>query len=81
MTIDKMITVLLAAKDGKQIEVRNRGFDHWHSFSVDQFLWNDYRVKPEPREWSLELVDGRIIGYNFGTRGNREYVKVREVLP
>lgn len=50
MTIDEMIEVLQAAKEGKAIQERN-GVD-WKEFSVaDRLRHCEVRVKPEPRRF------------------------------
>ena len=62
MTIDSMIEVLQAAKEGKAIQCRLR--DHhahqWTPVNVHDAQWNfsryEYRVKPEPRTVWLVIV-------------------------
>lgn len=68
MTIDEMITVLQAAKEGKLIQCREKTDDdsaYWTEGSVGSFVWNfnnyDYRVKPEPMELDAWLgKDGKL---------------------
>lgn len=50
MTIDEMIAVLQAYKEGKTIESKVKTTDIWNpiSYPVWNFMENDYRVKPEP---------------------------------
>lgn len=55
MTIDEMIAVLQAAKEGKAIQWRHRGTsdqDWWNA--PGNLGWNfdlhEYRVRPKPRE-------------------------------
>lgn len=57
MTYDEMIEVIQAAKEGKEIEYREKGDSEWlpaikPCFSFDI---NDYRVKPEPKYCRLDL--------------------------
>jgi hypothetical protein len=58
MTIDEMIAVLQAAKEGKAIQAR--GMEYGASWVNAQtpswsFAEYDYRVKPEPRRWWVVL--------------------------
>jgi hypothetical protein len=53
MDIDSMIAVLEAAKKGKMIQSRLSNTDNsWIdcSFPTWDFCYNEYRVKPEPKE-------------------------------
>ena len=65
MTIDEMIAVLQAAKEGKQIQWRTRGcpaadWDDFNDFSAMNFGVFDFRVKPEPRHfWVNEHQDAQ----------------------
>jgi hypothetical protein len=82
MDIDSMIAVLQAAKAGKQIEyIWKKANDGKWCPSND--AWNfheyDYRVKPEPREWTVWISpDGNI--YNQWSSTNWPQILVREVL-
>lgn len=60
MTIDEMIAVLTAAKEGKQIERRRTSQDVWKPVPLGHYNFGDYehRVKPEPREWWAEIYSG-----------------------
>lgn len=97
MTIDEMIAVLQAAKARKQIQYKHHSETEW--YSVPEPLWdfnqNDYRVKPEPREWTLHKPDDptlsalgnmNAVPYN-PERGTKcamtecRPIRVREVLP
>ena len=53
MTHDEIITVVQAHKEGKQIQCNHRRRDSWDD--TDPPLWNfgfnDYRVKPEQKEF------------------------------
>lgn len=56
MTIDEMIAVLQAVKEGKQIQVRVGGESPFYdclSSPVWDFAMFEYRIKPEPREFWL----------------------------
>lgn len=96
MTIDEMVAVLQAAREGKDIQVR--GNNGWSDIPVP--AWNfgryDYRIKPESRKlrewWIAGLFPPQhpsYIAYNnpddaqsatLGFPGT-ECVHVREVLP
>lgn len=63
MTIDEMITVLQAAKEGKNIQMKHHHGNNpeWKDVESSRLGWDfscfDYRVKPEPMEievWMLE---------------------------
>lgn len=65
MTIDEIIAVLQAFKDGKAIQFAVRKSDprKWLELSIRDLAWNfasyEYRVKPEPRTiWVNEYPDG-----------------------
>ena len=103
MNIQDMIDVLQAAKAGKTIQYAPAG--EYNSTSSTRWvnalrpMWNfaeiDYRVKPEPREWTILVessgtVRGGAQGYRDGqvlTYGGHGLepkmltpVRVREVL-
>ena len=50
-TIEEMIAVMTACKEGKTIQCANAGNDDWEDWSHPSWNWNrfDYRVKPEPK--------------------------------
>jgi hypothetical protein len=82
MTIDEMIKVLEGARDGKKVESRARGHAEEAWVDVERPLWdfyfNEYRIKPEPREWWLCKVDNdRWIARHSPDAGT---IHVREVL-
>lgn len=67
MTPEKMIEVIQAHADGKQIECRQQGRPSWHARSswhaVTDPIWNfeeyEYRIKPSPRTvWIRYYADG-----------------------
>lgn len=56
MTHDEMIAVIQAHKNGKRIQYQDiYGSNHAWRDVIDEPCWsfaaNNYRVKPEPREW------------------------------
>jgi len=57
MTNKEIIEVVQAAEQGKQIEVRLKGFTAWVAFDVAEENWDfqkyEYRVAVEPREFKL----------------------------
>lgn len=88
MTIDGMIAVLQAAKEGKSIQFKNHLSNGWTTCGTTMPCWNfdsnEYRVKPEPREFTLNI-------YNNGYIDNsprppawngevKHTIKVREIL-
>lgn len=96
MTIDEMIAVLRAAKEGKKIQVRAHHADaklHW--LNVLHPIWDfhncDYRVALSPRVFAL--LGERVIGEANNTGTLQEQVQrmrkfftsdaiiVQEVLP
>lgn len=88
-----MIAVLQAAKAGKTIELRQRDSSYpWVELYLRP-LWafdkNDYRVKPEPREWWLQpasTCDGYYVltdpakPKSWYNKDGQPYIKVREIL-
>jgi len=52
MTLDEMIAVLQAAKDGKKIEFLPHGYHAWKLLNCPNWNFgeNDYRVKRDPLE-------------------------------
>ena len=64
MTIDEMIEVLQAYKDGKTVQIRRKG--GWHDMDFDSeciFGFVNYRVKPEPFEcWVNQFSSGLAYG-------------------
>lgn len=82
MSDDEIIRVVQAHKDGKRIECRERGNFGKPWYECDpmwSFLYFDYRVKSEPREWTMALcVDGLLD--SPADSDNRPMVRVREVM-
>lgn len=93
MTVDQMIAVLQAHKEGKKIECNTYDGGGWQltTSPMWDFLLYDYRIKQEPREFFIVLDgQGKPIGVGAsngcakipsGTDMCRlNTVKVREVL-
>lgn len=84
MTIDEMIAVLQAAKVGKKIQYYEN--DIWCDLHGDypHFI-EEYRVKPEPREWWIHPISYPDCEYE-GDRildkqpKNPAWIHVREVI-
>lgn len=81
MIIDQMISVLQAAREGKQIERRVKGTKNWIDGTIPS--WNfcdiEYRVKPEPREfWICE--SGNCHCGSLGFVGFHVYTENQKVL-
>ena len=60
-TLDEMIAVMQAARDGKKIEFKelNSASANWELARSPYWDWHkfDYRVKPEPRKMPLGYAD------------------------
>ena len=78
--IAHMIAVMQAAKEGKEIQFRdrcNRGTDdNW--VDAPSPIWNwatfDYRVKPEPRRvWVNQYPSGALADRNWRTQSEAEH--------
>ncbi len=77
-----MIAVLQAAKEGKQIQVRNLGEIRWSWASCPAFDFqsNEYRVKPEPRKfWLVAFKDGSLT-WSVWTRPPVDRSPYREII-
>ena len=61
MTYDEMFAIILAAKEGKQIQFKNHGCE-WEDYCGHinfNFFAVQYRVKPEPKyQWVMQNSDG-----------------------
>lgn len=93
-TIDEMIAVLTAAKEGRKIQARHTDnpTDLWENIANP--LWDfgsyDYRAKPEPREWvmvpicgSKNYVTARLFKSGSDAamhHANADFIHVREVI-
>lgn len=82
----EIIEVVKGYLDGKQIQVRPAHIltSPWDDVSGEpawDFWSNDYRVKPEPRQWWIfqEREGGSIVGLNYKP-ANPNWIHVREVL-
>ena len=89
MNIDDMILVLTAYKEGQTIQFLAFDEPHWKDCRGDPvwaFNLNEYRVKPEPREWYAVVEGYSILSASLDTNelntnlSNTEVIKVREVL-
>ena len=70
METEKIISVMQAFDEGKQIEFREKGKDEWCGIPTPHWNWEkyDYRVKPEPifRPYLFsELADKLTCGKQF----------------
>jgi len=90
MTHDEMIAVIQACKEGKVIQHRQKGWKSWTDTLTPSwdFALREYRVKPEPREWWINVYpdDAKyvycdVLAAQIG-KGSRcvETVHIREVL-
>ena len=92
MTIDEMIAVLQAAKEGKQIQARSKHYPDGGWRDTDISSWHffpfDYRVKPEPREFWINVYPDHIdcIAHRIRERAiascapDAKTIRVREVI-
>jgi len=87
-TLKEKIEVMQAALDGRSVETKIAESDYSWGASNTQppvFNWhiNDYRIKPEPREYYLSFWghDGVTVSKTMAAApAGRETIKVREVL-
>lgn len=58
-TLKEKIKVMQAALDGKEIEYKYPEGGEWHSTNNPLFKWVlfDYRIKPEPLEFWVNVYD------------------------
>jgi hypothetical protein len=86
MNTKEKIAVMEAFLDGKRIQFKFGAADwlDWNSEHEPDWAWHrvDYRIKPEPREWTLGLNrNGTFWSIDEESRrAGVEYIKVREVL-
>lgn len=89
MNHSEMIAVIQAHKEGKTLEFRyKREGGYWEAPRSQEFGWDfhafDYRVKPEPREWTLRRSCSDHRMYDDALAEHRcphcEIIRVREVL-
>lgn len=70
MTHDEMIAVIQAHKDGKKLEVANKGCNNWIDLSTNGPCFNfkdvDYRVKPVDNVAKIRL--GMTLTHKNGSR-------------
>lgn len=96
-TLEEKIEVMQAALDGKEIERYIGGDIGWYALSnskeVDYDWTNqDYRVKPEPLEFYVSLVEGTsapcivnksydcLVDIQNGSGNHGRIIKMREVI-
>lgn len=91
MSIQEMIDVLEAAREGKTVQWRRKDTGDWYEVDPKDLTFafdlNDYRVKPEsPREWwAVVYRDGSAICYITKAEAIAKthcdtIVRVREIL-
>lgn len=96
ISLDEMITLIQAHKDGKEIEFRrpNAVDDSWKPYDLSRELARGFelRIKPEPpksREWWIIAETSELESFGGATLynckqillDNQVQVHVREVLP
>ena len=87
-TAKQFIDVLQAFVDGRPVEVKTQF--GWEEIKNPNFGSSpeNYRVKPEPREWFINIYENRACGLyhskmaadNNAVVGRVECVRVREIL-
>jgi hypothetical protein len=87
----RKIAVMQAYVDGKEIEMTSHG-DLWVRCDFPTWNWSDkdYRVKPEPRAFWVNIYDSGVLGRAYMTKEEAENgaieghrnkcIKVREVV-
>lgn len=98
MNINEMIEILQAYKEGENIQAKYKGGSSFWGVIDNPPTWNfeeyDFRVKPEPREFYVNLYGGSDIhislteddaekgktGMSGRVRTDVETIRVREVL-
>ena len=83
----ELLPVIQAFADGEEIECRNirqRDRQDWHSINDPGWCKsNEYRIKPEPREFWIDLTEREFIESGKGSKywgEENDVIKVREVL-
>ena len=75
----ELAPIIKAYGDGENLQWRNAGGE-WADldyFDIN-FLNDEYRIKPKPREWWLDPSDGELLQQDRKPGGG--FIKVREVL-
>jgi len=92
MTVDEVIELLQAVKDGKQVQFKRKGtFDPWRDVGPEwdtDFLnlaWFAYRVKPQPIECWIPVSPNGALGFPSkhgkpGDHYNWHVYKFRQVI-
>lgn len=91
MTHDEMIAVISAHRDGRPIEWKPNGGSNWFEVEPNaksmnwNFLANDFRIKPQPKEFwvyrrASSLGEWNVLTYNPARNTEVEIIHVREVL-
>ncbi len=95
MKPDEMIRVISAYREGKVIQSRRRqdnqfaerrgpGENVWIDATLPawNFFDSDYRVKSDPREWEVTLINDQMVAGTIYTSNHikQERIKVREVI-
>ena len=85
MTEQEIIKVVQGFLDGKQIQSKLKIHYSWNDNPNPRwnFATNDYRIKPEPREWWVNIND-KGMPYTWAKaeygKPHDMHIKVREVL-
>jgi len=88
-TLQEKIAVMQAAAEGKKIEFRDLVYVAWADCPNPKWNWGyfDYRVKPEPREFWINLYPCNMYPYDSkesadlcASTARLECIHVREVI-
>ena len=71
----KAIAVMQAYVDGKQIESAQEGCEWRASYPIWDWGLNHYRVKPEPIECWVSVLDGETCSTVYMTKGDADEIR------
>ena len=76
----QLLPMIQAFADGKEIQGRSVNFPEWGSVASQTTFFDsfEYRIKPEPREWWIDLPE-RLV-YEQANPPYPNAIKVREVI-
>lgn len=89
METEKMISIMQAFSEGKQIEFCEKGKDEWSVVLAPSWNWRDfdYRIKPEPKfrpytfeELQAEIAKGKIVVKQVNLKGINRILTITQVM-
>ena len=81
----ELLPIIQAFAEGKEIQIRRSIGGRWDDLTIEP-MWNgvaEYRIKPEPREWFLNVISSECYVTEECAKkfsAGREIVRVREVI-